>query len=103
MYEQKCHETKTEVCKYIPRSTGVECYGRKRKWVAKNVPLKVNIEHWAAKSHVMSDSILKQCGQVLSPEYSRVTSVVYTQEYPITLLKVELGQISKLNAHCWSV
>jgi len=48
----------------------------------------------------MSDSILKQCGQVLSPEYSRVTSVVYTQEYPITLLKVELGQISRLNAHC---
>ena len=35
---------------------------------------------------------------VESTEYSRATTVVYTQEYPITLAMVGIGQMSRLNA-----
>jgi len=44
------------------------------------------------------------CGQVLnqveSTDYSQATSVVYTQEYPITLPMAGIGQICMLNASC---
>jgi len=38
--------------------------------------------------------------QVESTEYSRATTVVYTQEYPITVHTVGIGQMSRLNARC---
>ena len=45
-----------------------------------------------------------QGGQVLkrveSTEYPRATTFVYTQEYPWTLTKDGLGQMSRLNAQC---
>ena len=37
---------------------------------------------------------------VESTEYSRATTVVYTQEYPITLAMVGIGQMSRPNARC---
>ena len=43
---------------------------------------KVNIEHWAAKSRVILDSILNKGGQVLKrvewTKYSRAITVVYS-------------------------
>jgi len=36
--------------------------------------------------------------RVERPEYSQATTVVYTQEYPITLTMVGTGQMSRLNA-----
>jgi len=40
--------------------------------------------------------------RVENTEYSQATTctVVYTQEYPITLHMVGIGQMSSLNAHC---
>ena len=38
--------------------------------------------------------------RVVSPEIPRATTVVHTQEYPITLLMVGSGQLSRLNAGC---
>jgi len=35
-----------------------------------------------------------------STEYSQETTLVYTQEYPITLPMVGIGQRSRLNARC---
>jgi len=35
--------------------------------------------------------------RVESTEYSQATTVVYTQEYPLTLLMVGIGQMSRLN------
>ena len=50
----------------------------------------------------MLDSTFKEGGQELyrveSTELSRATTVVYTQEYPITLPLVGIGQMSSLNA-----
>ena len=37
---------------------------------------------------------------VKSTEYSRETSLVYTQEYPITLSMFGIGQMPRLNARC---
>jgi len=37
---------------------------------------------------------------VKSTEYSQATTVVYTQEYPITVSMVGIGQISRLIARC---
>jgi len=36
--------------------------------------------------------------QVENTVYSRATRVVYTQEYPLTLPLVGIGQMSRLNA-----
>ena len=36
--------------------------------------------------------------RVERPEYSQATTLVYTQEYPITLTMVGTGQMSRLNA-----
>ena len=38
--------------------------------------------------------------RVDSTDYPRATTVVFKQEYPITLLMDGTGQISMLNAHC---
>jgi len=38
--------------------------------------------------------------RVESTDYSRATTVVYTQEYPTLLPKVEIGQMSRLIARC---
>jgi len=38
--------------------------------------------------------------RVESTEYSRPNTVVFKQEYPITLTLDGLGQISRLNARC---
>ena len=50
----------------------------------------------------MLDSTFKEGGQELnrieSTELSRATTVVYTQEYPIILPVVGIGQMSRLNA-----
>ena len=66
--------------------------------------MKVNIEHWAAKSRAILDSTVKYGGHVLnrveSTELLRKTIVVYTNEYPITLSMFGTGQISMLNARC---
>ena len=35
-----------------------------------------------------------------STEYSRATTIVYTQEYPITLPMFGTGQMSRHNARC---
>ena len=57
--------------------------------------MKVNIEHWAAKSRAILDSTVKYGGHVLnrveSTELLRKTIVVYTNEYPITLSMFGLG------------
>ena len=55
----------------------------------------MNIEHWAARARVSLDSNLKKGVQVFNrADYSRATTVVCTQEYPITLPLVGIGQIS---------
>jgi len=38
--------------------------------------------------------------RVESTKFSRATTVVYTQEYPITLPEIGTGQMSMLNARC---
>ena len=38
--------------------------------------------------------------QIDSTEYSRATTIVYIQEYPITLSMVGIGRMSRLNARC---
>ena len=38
--------------------------------------------------------------RVESTEYSRATTIVHTQENPITLLLVGIGQCSRRNARC---
>jgi len=38
--------------------------------------------------------------RVKRTEYSQATTVVYTQEYAITLLMVGTGLMSRLNARC---
>jgi len=35
-----------------------------------------------------------------STEYSRETTLVYTQEYPLTQSMFGIGQMSRLNARC---
>ena len=41
--------------------------------------------------------------RVESTEYSQVTTLVHTQEYPITLPVVGIGQLTRLNARCLSI
>jgi len=38
--------------------------------------------------------------RVESTEYSQVNTVVYTQEFPITVPMVGIGRMSRLNARC---
>ena len=38
--------------------------------------------------------------RVESIEFSRATTIVYTQQYPLTLPMVGMGQMSRLNARC---
>ena len=38
--------------------------------------------------------------RVKSTEYSRATTVVYTQEYPITRSMIQICQMLRLNAPC---
>ena len=86
----------------LPRS--IKQVVRGTQTVYSEVPLKVNIEHLAAKSCVILDSTLKQAGHVLNrvhtTAFSRETTIVYKQEYPISLLMVGIGQMSRLNACC---
>jgi len=60
----------------------------------------VKNEHWAAKSRVSLDSTFKKGGEVLnrveSTELTRAITVVYTQDYPITLSMDGIDQMSRL-------
>ena len=61
-------------------------------------------KHGALSLEVTCDSTLKYGRHVLNrverTGYSRATTIVYTHEYPLTLAKVETGQMSRLNARC---